>query len=74
MCTAADVGELLTGCEAREIRGDITIGDGLPKRRDADHEEFVEVRRHNRSELEAFHQRRGWVGRLLEHSLVEGQP
>ena len=38
------------------------------------HEELVEVRRHDRRELDPFEQRRRGIGRLLEHPFVERQP
>ena len=40
----------------------------------ADHEELVEVRRGDRGELDALEQRRGGIGRLFEHALVEREP
>ena len=70
----ADGSELLCGCQAREVWRFVTVGDVAVKARDPDHEEFVEVRRDDGSELDPLEEGIGPIGRFFQHSLVEGQP
>ncbi len=57
------------------VRGlDDLRGELVEKSRNADHEEFVEVRLADREELQAFEERPALVVSLLDHALVEGEP
>ena len=71
---AAHRGELLQRVEA--VRCDVF--DSLPqillRRRDANHEELVEIRRGNREEFHSFEQRMRRIEGLVEDALIELEP
>src|SRR5262245_52500652 len=72
--TASNCVELLGWRQTAEVRRRFVILDGLLEAGDANHEEFVEVRRGDRGELDAFEQGCSGIRCFLEDTLVEGQP
>jgi hypothetical protein len=66
--------KLLGGRQAAEVRRRFTVLDRLLQPGDANHEEFVEVRRGDRGKLDALEQRGSRIHCLLEDTLVERQP
>ena len=70
----ADRGDLLGGRERVQCRLLDVADQLLLEARDTNHEEFVEVRRGDREELEALEDRDLGIAGLFEHPFVEGDP
>src|SRR5262249_8469598 len=70
----ADDRELLFGCTSVGRNGFTACAQLLQQRRDADHEELIEVGAGDREKLDALEQGMAVVARLREHARVEGQP
>src|SRR5262245_8734104 len=69
-----DGGERLSRAQAVGPGGPVARTDPAPKASDTHHEELVEVRAHDRQELDALEQRNRRVFRFLENATVELEP